>query len=95
MKNSYLITLVIVGLAVFLVSTVGFADQKGAADKHPTPQMAGFAMLPADHSCTTDYAQCLGRCKGDARAYCQTECLSDCSVCALDFGEETRDVCRR
>ena len=52
-------------------------------------------MMMLKHSCTETYSECMGGCGKLGGANCDLECVSDCNVCALDFGEEALDVCRQ
>jgi hypothetical protein len=63
--------------------------------KKEAPVLAGFGMILPKHSCTDSYSECMQGCGKAGGANCDLECVSDCNVCALDFGEEALDVCRQ
>ncbi len=79
------------------VAPVAEAKAKGEAPKKKenAPVLAGFGMMMPKHSCTETYSECMGSCGKTGGANCDLECVSDCNVCALDFGEEALDVCRQ
>jgi len=70
-------------------------QQDTAKKKDASPVLAGFGMIAPKHSCTETYSDCMGACGKMGGANCELECVSDCNVCALDFGEEALDVCRQ
>jgi hypothetical protein len=95
MKNIVLIIAVCLSLTLALSTTAqGKAPQ--VDKKIPVPSLAGFGFLSTEHACKLDYGACSEKCKTDRlTASCAAECLSDCNVCALDFGEEAKDVCQK
>jgi hypothetical protein len=66
-----------------------------AEKKDAAPVLAGFGMIAPKHSCTEGYGECMDSCGKTGGASCELECVSDCNVCSLDFGEEALDVCRQ
>ena len=86
-------------LALLLGLTLGMngfaVDKEVKQEVKPTPALAAFGIYPTPHSCTVSYKGCTNTCQKTGGANCELECLSDCNVCALDFGEEALDVCRR
>lgn len=94
-------------LSATVLSTGAFAGEAKApvpnapeakaevAKKKEAPVLAGFGMIMPKHSCTESYSECMGGCGKTGGANCELECVSDCNVCALDFGEEALDVCRQ
>lgn len=99
MKRRIAILLLAAGITHGLALT-GLAGEKAEAPKADTakkeaPVMAGFGMIAPKHMCTEAYGECMQGCGKTGGANCQMECVSDCNVCALDFGEEALDVCRQ
>lgn len=79
----------------FAAESAPAAVQAEAKKKDATPVLAGIGMMAPKHSCTETYSDCMGGCGKTGGANCELECVSDCNVCALDFGEEALDVCRQ
>ena len=71
------------------------SQEEVAKKKESAPILAGFGMIAPKHSCTETYSDCMGACGKSGGANCELECVSDCNVCSLDFGEEALDVCRQ
>ena len=78
-----------------VVAPAAVAQEVPAPKKKEAPVLAGFGMMMPKHSCTETYGECMQGCGKTGGANCDLECVSDCNVCALDFGEEALDVCRQ
>lgn len=84
-------------VVLFLLSLANFAqaDDVRTMKKKSAPQMASMGIFSMKHSCAIEYGTCMQRCKAAESATCVMECETDCSVCAMDFGEEASRVCER
>jgi len=82
-------------LLSFAFCTAGFAESPTSEvqTKRTEAQLAGFGMVPSKQDCTNTFGECRKSCAKSSVTGCNTECASDCEVCALDFGEDVTTVC--
>lgn len=82
---------------VAMVLAIGFFSSTGvvhAAGNAPKTEKTDVA-ADLHRSCTGSYSVCVASCGPSAKRECVSECADDCEVCALDFGEEPAESCRR
>lgn len=83
---------------VAMILVMGFLSSSAlvhAADKAAPKAEKTDVAADMHRSCTGAYSVCVSSCGKASKRECVSECADECEVCALDFGEEPADTCRR